>query len=223
MSEAAIVRALRAGLARYDYPPVVWDSSCDREIRLSSMRDVERVIRTQLTSGDMEAVKQGLANIVFWGFRSQPVWPSRLEDFHRRISGPALARATKELPAVRGPGLREIADLHLPQFSQVSFLSKIRMFLDPTGHVVLDKRLVSLGEVDTANLFRSVVRYGSAIPCTALNERIYARWCLLCQQWGQKTKALAVDVERAIFQIAKTDQAQAANLVAEMERHCHLR
>lgn len=217
-SESSTARQLKSHLRTYDYPCVVWDPAANGEVQFASMRQVEKIIRDQLRSGQPASVRDGLANVVFWGFRSQGICRARLRDFLCRVSEGALANAARVLPQVQGPALRQLKDLGLPQFSCVPFLSKLRMFLDPTEWVVLDNRLARIGSLSTHSILRGISRYGTTIPCTRANEVVYAAWCSLCRMWGDRIGAPAVDVERAVFQAAAANAQSAARLLGDMER-----
>jgi len=217
-SELSTARQLKSYLRTYDYPCVVWNPAANRDVRFPSMRQVEKIIRDQLRSGQPASVRDGLANVVFWGFRSQGIYRARLRNFLCRVSQAALVNAARMLPQVQGPALRQLKDLGLPQFSCVPFLSKLRMFLDPTEWVVLDNRLARIGSLSAHSILRGVSRYGTTIPCTRANEQVYAAWCSLCRVWGDRIGAPAVDVERAVFQAAAVNAQSAATLLADMER-----
>jgi len=205
---------------RYSYPCVVWDFSKRRELELESMRCVESTIREQLTSGDPDAVKHGLADVVYWGFRSQGYYKRRFSDFLTRVSAVHVEMASRLLPEVKGVALRKLKALGLPQFSNMTFLSKLRMFLDPERYVALDKHLANLALARTATMFRDLRTYKKAgIPCNERNIPVYARWCGVCRRWGQEIGLHAVDVERGVYTLAKEGPLDlAASIVAKMER-----
>ena len=217
MTKEAVAAGLRRALGKYYYPCVVWDFSNQREIILPSMRKVEEVIRTQLTSRKPSLVKQGLANVVFWGHRSTGRWKPRLARFLDQVTVAQLEQAAQQLPGITGPGLGAIRELSLPEFSRISFLSKLRMFLDPVRHVVLDLRLARLKKATTATLFKGLSVQATCIPCTLSNERVYGCWCSVCDKWGRHLKWPAVDVERAVFVLAEEDVDAAADTVALMQ------
>lgn len=67
-----------------------------------------------------------------------------------------LSRAGRTLRELRHSGVREIAKLRLPQFSGLSFVSKVRTFLDPINHVVLDIQLLKLRNQERPNVLHEV-------------------------------------------------------------------
>ncbi len=216
MNARGITAVLQGALSRYSYPSVVWDFAHQCERRLPSMREVETFIGERLVSRKPDMVKQGLANVLFWGHYSAGYCNYRVENFLSRLTQDQLRHATDFLPKAEGPTLRKLKSLGLPQFSQVSFLSKLRMFLDPSRYVVLDLQLAQLRDAPSRTVFQSLTVY-SGIPCSGRNEEIYARWCSLCCKWGQKLRVPAVDVERAVWQLLKEDQAKATSVVSSME------
>src|SRR3990172_3459473 len=96
----------------------------------------------------------------------------RVEKFRGEVKQDQLCKAARALVGLSGPGLRTLAALKLPEFSYLSFLSKIRMFIDPTTWVVLDRKLASL-DVEP---FRSIKQQPTYIPCSSRNEQLYVEW-----------------------------------------------
>ena len=217
-------RTLLDAVGRYSYPRVFWDFSADCEAKSASMRHVEIEIHEQLTSGDPQMVAHGLANVVYWGFYSSRYYMRRFQDFLDRVTSSQLSIAATRFATLRGPDLAPLKELHLPQFTNVTFLSKLRMFLDPTRYVALDRHLARIGTSSVRTLFSDLKTYKSSIPCDGNNMSIYARWCDLCERWGRKLFLPAVDVERAIYTLAKEARDrgvsvdETASTVAQMER-----
>ena len=55
----------------YDYPVVTYDFQNGREVCHENMCQVEEKIQTQLLSEDPEEVRNGLSNVIYWGYASQ--------------------------------------------------------------------------------------------------------------------------------------------------------
>ncbi|HYF92461.1 MAG TPA: hypothetical protein VD969_09435 [Symbiobacteriaceae bacterium] len=202
---AEIMDRLRRAAAAYDYPAVTYDFGQDCERRHRSMSSVEAEIRGALLSPNIDEVRNGLSNVLYWGFYRSPGRRAHyLRQFQEEIKEHQLQAAGRLFHRLTGPGLRPIKDLGLPVFSQVSFLSKVRMFLDPTNYAVLDSKIA--GVLTDPRIPLGLKVYPTAIPDTADNERAYARWCRLCRLLAQSAlpaPARAVDVERAIFHLAE--------------------
>ena len=83
--------------------------------------------------------------------------------------------------AYEGVGVRNIAGLKLPQFSGFSFVSKVRMFLDPNNFVVMDIQIMKLREAGLPTILYKVVHNDKeTIRVTETNESAYEQWCGLC-------------------------------------------
>ena len=132
----------------YDFPTVTYDFTEEKPLHHDSMRAVEQYIGTLLRSQDFSAVKDGLSNVLYWGYARQGRRDFKVRDFRKTIPDPErepkldqFAQLSKLIaPSTRGAaqsgwsGLLNIKKLQLRQFSQISFVSKILMFLDPTRY-----------------------------------------------------------------------------------------
>ncbi len=112
-----------------------------------------------------------------------------------------------------GFGLRRIVQLGLPIYSNVSFTSKLLMFLDPQRFVVLDGQLARLGE---ARLL-GPLRLTTGIAPTRKNLSVYSAWCHACSN-GARQLGLgyrAVDIERGIFALVQRDALHEAGQIVD--------
>ena len=107
-----------------------------------------------------------------------------------------------------------IARCKLPEFSGVAFVSKVLMFLDPSGFVVLDSKIASLREVATDSLF-SDLSVSTTIQPTKSDDAVYENWCQFCIRVGQELGVRAVDVERGIFQVVRSGMCEQALTCAD--------
>ena len=109
------------------------------------MLAVEQYIGTLLRSKDFSAVKDGLSNVLYWGYARQPIRDFRVSDFRKTIPDPErepkLDQFAQLMRSGRSDLFQSIKKLQLRQFSQISFVSKILMFLDPTRYPVLDLKI----------------------------------------------------------------------------------
>ncbi len=221
---------LRQAIAAYDYPKDTYDYERHLPMKHPTMRELEDSVRNQLLTASPQRVKDGLSNVLYWGHLSAG-GRGRDENFRRKVSIGQIRKAMALFRMLQGPGLKELAKLKLPEYSQLSFLSKLRMFLDPTQHVVLDLQLARLQNARANTLFRRLKLYAKPdqqaryIPSTQRNVDVYRDWCALCVRTARKELpgkgAIAVDVERGIFHLAQSNPGKAAALVAALER-CYL-
>ena len=208
------VNSLENAISRYAFPPVTYDFLTEREVRHANMREVESKIRDFLTSGRRDEVKYGLAKILYWGWARRPgIRDHRVRRFLRNVAEEQLNEAARGLALLDGPGLRRIESLGLPEFSRMSFVSKVRMFLDPEQFVVLDRTLAGISTAKQSTLFGEL-KVGTSIGITARNEAVYRRWCDLCVDaagtYFGGTGVIAADIERGIFQMVNDGQTEAA-------------
>lgn len=204
-----LAEAIRA----YDFPPVTFDFVRNHERVHVGMRELEEAICADLVSADLNHVRDGLSNVLYWGFARMGIRDHRVDAFRRSVTGAQLQSSRTTFAGLKGPGLRTLYRLGLPQFSQVSFLSKVRMFLDPTRYVTLDMKLAKLRQEPVANLFHGLV-VRTSIPVTEHNERVYAAWCATCRDLAARldpTGGLrAADVERGVFFLVDSGQVSVA-------------
>lgn len=212
----------------YGFPKVTWDFEEERETRHDSMSSVEEGVGRLLRSGDPGRTRDGLSNVLYWGYARQPGRrDSKVRDFRNavpeddpRLAGVAeLARSPGEPPAAGRSGLLAVKRLKLRQFGQISFASKILMFLDPTRFPVLDLRIArAFASGGFAPL--TGLRFGpGGISITRSNANAYddwARWCgsiagLVNEEPASPRRDLrAVDVERAIFTLVDSGASDRA-------------
>lgn len=84
-----------------------------------------------------------------------------------------IRKATTLFSKIEGDGLLEIKKLSLPQFSNMSFSSKLRMFLDPCNYVALDRKLLKLKKSKIKTFFHFIKEYPTSIPITKQNCELY--------------------------------------------------
>ena len=131
----------------YDFPAVTYDFTEEKELHHDSMLAVEQYIGALLRSKDLSAVKDGLSNVLYWGYAQQPGWRDfKVSDFRKTIPDPErdpkLDQFAQLIRSGR-PDLVNIKKRQLCQFSQISFVSKILMVLDPTRYPVLDLKIAN--------------------------------------------------------------------------------
>ena len=77
--------------------------------------------------------------------------------------------------------LFNIKKLQLRQFSQISFVSKILMFLDPTRYPVLDLKIAK-AFAKSSFLPLQNVTFATSIPITERNVTAYDTWACWCHE-----------------------------------------
>lgn len=209
---------LRGAVGRYDHPTIFYDYRAARERRCEDVRGVEERIGALLRSRDPDRIRDGLSNVLYWGYARQP----GRRDFKVRAfrdatpaGDPKLRRfaelvgAVRERPASAAAALLDVRRSRLHLFGQMSFATKILMFLDPR-FPVLDLKLAG---AFAGGGFEPLtgLRFGpGGIRVTANNAGVYARWTCWCREIARLVNAeaeeepalRAVDVERAVFALA---------------------
>ncbi len=208
--------ALADAIRSYDFPCVVYDFVGGCELACNAMRDVELGIAGSLMDDDPVSVRDGLSNVLYWGYARIGYRDHRVSRFRKKVTYQQLAEAGKLFRQLEGPGLREIARLGLPEFSGMSFVSKVRMFLDPTAYVTLDQKLLKIRDEAVSTVLGEVSfsRAETRIRISGPNERAYEQWCELCRtiarRYFRATGVRAADVERGVFHLVDHGKAYVA-------------
>ena len=222
---------LREAVEGYDYPKVVYDFREARESQCEDMFGVEERIGALLRSRDPDEVRDGLSNVLYWGYARQPRRrDAKVRDFRDatpvgdprldRFAELAASMGERPLSGAAGSALLDLKRLTLRQFGQMSFVTKILMFLDPRFPVLDMKVARAFANGSFAPL--ADLRFDrGGIRLTGNNVRAYecwARWCreiagLANEESPSPRRALrAVDVDRALFALAgkpdRDDQAR---------------
>jgi hypothetical protein len=134
---------LRKAIEAYDFPSVTYDFANETQVVHPDMSSVEQLIRSQLRSDNSDIVKDGLSNVVYWGWAWIPL-QTRVKKFRDNVAYDSLFIASILFAKSNDFTVLDIINLGLPQFSNMSFVSKVQMFLDPNSFVVLDSKIASL-------------------------------------------------------------------------------
>lgn len=207
-NDFATLHTARAG---YRYPPEVWSKDAGGVIRLADTAAVETYIGSRLRSGVPAQTREGLASVLAWGFANAGYRVVRVRKFLAEVREDQIAAAGRILrgasapPASASECVLAITQLHLPQFSQMAFVSKIAMFLDPSRFPVLDSKIADLlVRMPIGHPVAGLTRYPNSIPVTQHNAAVYDRWaraCVQIAQTGNLGSGRAVDAERAFFRL----------------------
>ena len=217
------VDLLSDALSRYCFPKDTFDFGRNEKLCHGDMRGVENYIGESLRSDDRSVMRNGLSNVLFWGYARREGWQHhKVCDFRQHVDDRQLVEF-QEFVRCRpvtcaAKRLLALKKLQLPQFGiGMSFTTKILMFLDPDRYPVLDQKIAKAA---TANDFAPLqgLKYTvteTSIRITGANAAAYERWACWCQsiatwsngQPGSPSRNLrAVDVERAIFRLADSRQ-----------------
>ena len=211
------VAQLRAAMAAYNFPATYYDFAQQAECVVQGMPEVERYIHALLTSPVAQDVENGLANIVFWGNANAGYQMHRVMKFKQGVTAQQVQAFQALVRQAQVPGLDAIKKLGMPQFSGISFISKITAFLNPAQCGVLDL-LIARMRRDGGPKALNTLRFHSAITPTAVNCAAYAGWCAECQAISQQYlggQPRVVDVERGFFYLIQNGQLEVARAIYE--------
>jgi hypothetical protein len=215
------IEALLCAIKAYDYPVELHNFEKDTKIPLRSMRELEAFLRKGLFSKDTEELKLALANIVYWGNINSGYCSFRVAKFLNEITENKLEEAIDLFANISGDSLAAIKNIRLPQFSNMSFVSKLRMFLDPENFVTLDRKLLKIKRSGVHTLFSNICEQGTYIPINSQNCKQYVLWSQKCRDaastYFRIKEVIAVDIERGIFKMVdKGEINEASVIVANM-------
>ena len=211
----------------YDFPAVTYDFTEEKPLHHDSMLAVEQYIGTLLRSKDVSAVKDGLSNVLYWGYAQQPGRRDfRVSDFRKTIPDserePKLDQFAQLMRSGRADLLKNIKQLHLRQFSQISFVSKILMFLDPARYPVLDLKIAKAFAKPSFLPLKNLTFTTGGIRITKRNATAYDTWAGWCREIATVVNEApvspcrgvrAVDVERALFALADSQTTDKARVL----------
>jgi hypothetical protein len=190
--EDKLVEAIGA----YSYPAVTYDFVGGRELRFSSMNELDYHLQNLLKTDDVQSLKDGLSGILYWGHYLAGYRDSRVATFRRTVTDVQLQRAIRTFRLLDGPGLISLKKAALPQFSNMAFITKLRTFLDPVRYCVLDSKIAKLAPLTTR-----LKCHPTYIPVNRQNELVYTWWVDACFTIASSlhAKFRPVDVERGLF------------------------
>ena len=210
--EEILVKAIRA----FDYPPVTYDFVQDCERPFGSMRALESHLQNLLHATDERSVKDGLSGVLYWGYYRVGYRDYRVKRFRERVTDRGLRQAIQVFQDLEGIGLRSLKKLALPEFSNMAFITKLRVFLEPERYCVLDSKIASLGP-----LAARLMRQKTSIPINDENERAYAWWVDVCgslsRRLQMRPKPRPVDVERGLFHLVDDGRREEAEWLLASE------
>ncbi len=210
------VKDLSDAINTYGFPATYYDFVTNTPVNATSMPAVEVTIQAMLLSVNPVIAKQGLANVLYWGYAQIGFRSTRVHKFWNNVTAAQIAEYQALVAAYGVPSLRQLKAVGMPEYSGVSFLSKIMMFLDPANYCVLDLQLAGIGLALGVRPLHGVVVHGTTIGATFHNQRIYNAWRAECMSISKIYFGGAfrvVDIERGFFQLIQSGNLHAAQLI----------
>lgn len=211
---------LKDAIDTYDFPCAYFDFLNGLPAPQRNMMLVEKLIRDDLTSGDSLTVRNGLSNVLYWGYAQTGYRDTRIQKFRTDVTDKKLQEAATLFININNDGLKSIKNIGLPEFSGMSFITKIRMFLDPHNYVILDQQILKMKKIAIPTLLNEI-SFGESetqIRISQKNIMVYNRWCGKCNDIANhyfQGRYRAVDVERGFFNlIQKKKERLAATILS---------
>ena len=172
-------------------------------------------------SSDISQIKDGLSNVLFWGYYRIGYKETRLKNFRDNVS-PFQLQTFKALLENNILNPINIKKIGMPQFSGFSFISKILMFVNPLQYVVLDKKIMELRDIKNQDNPLSNIHYNqgdSGIRISQASQKHYFEWCELCNfiAGQMDDDIIIVDVERGFFKFVEEDRIEYAKQIITLE------
>jgi hypothetical protein len=207
------IHTLDAAIAAYAFPLVYFDFSTGTPLTAPSVAVLEAEIKRLLISLSPTDVKNGLANVIYWGNANAGYRDYRVGKFRTGVTTAQLTSFQGMVAGGRVPTLGDIRGLRMPGYSGISFISKILMFLDPRHYPVLDLQLASLAIPHGGRAIdRLVVR--TQMPISAHNIAAHDAWrmeCLYISNIYFGGRYRAVDIERGLFHLVQSGRSSDAS------------
>lgn len=194
----------------YAFPAIYYDFNVGQRINLACMNMLECIVKDLLLSSCLQEVKYGLANVVYWGNANAGYQTYRTNKFMDNVTNEQIRQFQALVLEGNVPTLQQIKQIKMPQFSGVSFISKIIAFIDPINYGVLDLLIAKLrnAKTPTSNALYDI-KVTTQISVTANNSAVYDAWCKECQRISMQyydNKYRAVDVERGFFNLIQENK-----------------
>ena len=210
------INILQTAINGYNFPVVYFDFASNTEIDAKKMCVLEGVISKMLRSPQQQQVKHGLANIIYWGNAQAGYRDYRFKQFLNNVTVYQLQKFQGMVVNGQTPTLRQIKNIGMPQYSGISFISKIVTFLDPAKYCVLDFRIAELRNHSGTKAINNLKINKTQITVTANNCKQYDQWCNECQMISNKYYSgqyRAVDIERGFFHLICNRRLRDAQLI----------
>lgn len=210
------VNDLSAAVNAYGFPPTYYDFVANAPIHAANMPTVEAAIQAMLLSANPAIAKQGLANVLYWGYAQIGFGPIRVRRFWNGVTAAQIAQYQALIATHGVPSLKQLRAIRMPEYSGISFLSKVLMFLDPANYCVLDLQLAGIRLTPGARPLNRLVVHGTTIGATFHNQNIYNAWRTECMNinnvyFGGVYRV--VDIERGFFQMIQAGNLTTAQVI----------
>lgn len=195
---------------KYDYPCKGFDFIENTEITFTNYRDLELYIKNLLMSHDKNNIKNGLANVLYWGHYRVGYRDVRVDRFFDKIKSMHLQGFQTLIRSEKLNSI-EIKRLGMPEFSGLAFISKVNMFLDPRKYVTLDKKIMQLrDETNSRNPLSNIAfsENDTSIRISENSQFQYHQWCKICKFIANEyfEDKIAADVERGFFKLVENNE-----------------
>jgi hypothetical protein len=200
------VDQFRQAILAYSFPSVCYDFLTDQEVEAVCMTDIESIIERQLRSAQLTNIKHGLANILYWGYANVGYRWVRVNNFITNVTALQLMDFRALLANNNMPTMLDIKNIRMPEYSGMSFLSKVLMFLNPQNYCILDRQIAKLRSPNSPKALNhlSLGPTETQIRISDNNEEVYNSWRYECQQTSEdyfNGNFRVVDIERGFFQL----------------------
>ena len=210
------INTFQKSIRGYNFPAIYYNFAFHVAGNAGNMGKLEPIIHNMLISKKQQQVKYGLANIIYWGNANagyqknrtykflNNVTPAQLRDFQSIVANPKML------------SLQAIKKIGMPQYSGISFISKILMFLNPKQYCVLDLLIAKLANHSGTKAINNLKNYPTQLPITNHNCKIYCQWCDECQKISDKYysgKYRVVDIERGFFNLIQNKKLYDAQMI----------
>jgi hypothetical protein len=200
------IAQLHEAITGYAFPAVYFDFNNDIEVAAQNMGEVETVLAGQLRSQEVVSTKRALANILYWGYAQIGYGGRRVNDFMNNVSDQQIMDFQALTNGDNIPTMMAVRRIRMPQYSGISFISKILMFLNPSAYCVLDQQLTKLRTPESPKILNALVfrQNETQIRITNHNEAVYNGWRAECSAISQmyfQGNYRVVDVERGFFNL----------------------
>ncbi len=197
---------LQEAITKYDFPQVAYDFKSNVELQFDNMLKLESYIFKQLSSQDSSSIKDGLSNVLYWGYATSGYGKYRVDQFRQNVTEEQMMAAQQLFQKTLRPTIASLKALSMPQFSGISFISKIRMFLSPDDSAILDRQIMKMkftnhGE-DTILANFSHTQNETQIRASNPNSLAYEAWCTRLFDISSinfDSQYRVVDIERGFF------------------------
>ena len=209
-------KTLAKSIGGYFFPAIYYDFASNVERNAGNMRSLEGIILNMLTSKKQHQVKYGLANIIYWGNAKSGYQKNRTFKFLNKVTPNQLRNFQSIVASPKMLSLRAIKKIGMPQYSGISFISKILMFLDPKRYCVLDFSIAKLANHSGTKAIYDLKNYATQLPVTTHNCKIYYEWCNECQKISNQYysgKYRVVDIERGFFNLIQNGKLYYAQII----------